>query len=112
MVVKNDYSRYFFNNLYDDEIITNKLADYQNNMYDPILRGKSWIQNNRIINGDITDIQVNSELNDRFGIPKNTYSIFLNINIVPYYSEKDFYFKYGYETPISTSQIMEDDKIF
>lgn len=112
MVAKNDYSRYFFNSLYDDELISNKIADYQNHMYDPILRGKSWIQNNRIINGDITDIQVNQELNLRYGMPMDTFSIFLNINIVPFYSEKEFYFRYGYEKPITTSQIMDDDKTF
>lgn len=112
MVVKDDYSRYFFSSLYDDELITNKLSSYQNHMYDPIIRGKAWIQNNRIINGDITDIQVNQDLNMRFGMPMNTYSIFLNINIVPFYSEKDFYYNYGYEKPIKISQIMKDDKVF
>lgn len=112
MVVKNDYTNYFFNNLYDEEIITNKLADYQNYMYDPILRGKAWIQHNQVINGDIVDIEINHDRNERFGMPENTYSIYLNINIVPFYSEKEFYFKYGYDTVITTKQIMEDDKIF
>lgn len=112
MVVKNNYCHYFFNSLYDDEIISNKLADYQNHMYDPILRGKSWIQNNCIINGGIKDIQVNQKLNKHFNMPLNTYSIFLNVNIIPIYSEKEFCFKYGYETLITSSQIIEDDKIF
>lgn len=112
MIETVDYSRYFYNDLYDENLITDKLQSYQNKMFDPIIKGKAWIQNNRIINGDITDIQINQDLNLRFGMPMNTYSIFLNINIVPYYSEKDFYFKYGYETPIKTSQIIEDDKCF
>lgn len=112
MAVSNDYSRYFFNNLYDEELITDKLSSLQNHMYDPIIRGKAWIQNNRVINGDILDIQVNQSLNLRFGMPMNTYSIFLNINIIPFYSEKEFYFKYGYEKPITITQIMEDDKTF
>ena len=112
MVVKNNYCYYFFNSLYDDDIISNKLADYQNHMYDPILRGKTWTQNNCIINGGIKDIQINQKLNRRFNMPTNTYSIFLNVNIIPIYSEKEFCFKYGYETPITSSQIIEDDKIF
>lgn len=112
MVVKNNYCHYFFNNLYDDEIISRKLADYQNHMYDPILRGKTWIQNNCVINGSIENIRINSKLNSRFHMPTNTYSISLNVNIIPIYSEKEFCFKYGYENPISSSQIIEDDKIF
>ena len=40
MVVKNDYDSYFFNNLYNDELIGDKLAAFQNRLYNPILKGK------------------------------------------------------------------------
>ena len=63
MVVKNDYDSYFFNNLYNDELIGGKLAAFQNRLYNPILKGKEWIQNNRIINGDIFDVKINQDLN-------------------------------------------------
>lgn len=112
MVTKNDYDSYFFNSLYNDDIITECLDDYQNHLYDPIMRGKEWIQDNQIINGDAKDIRINQDLNMRFQMSKNTYSLFLNMNIVPFYSEKDFFCKYGYGQPISSTNIITDGKIF
>lgn len=112
MVTKNDYDSYFFNSLYNDDLITELLDDYQNHLYDPIMRGKEWIQDNQIINGDAKDIRINQDLNMRFQMPKNAYSLFLNTNIVPFYSEKEFFYKYGYGQPIATTDIINDGKIF
>ena len=112
MVVKNDYDSYFFNNLYNDELIGDKLAAFQNRLYNPILKGKEWIQNNRIINGDIFDVKINQDLNMLYNLPLNSYSLQFNRNIVPFYSEKGFFDRYGYGSVISSVDIMNDCRIF
>lgn len=112
MIIKNDFDNYFFNGVYDDNIIGDSLSDYQRNLYEIILRDKNWIQNNRVINGDVYDIRMNQDLNARFNMPLHAYSIFLDINIIPFYSEREFFYKYGYGNPISTMDIINDEKIF
>lgn len=112
MIVKNDYDSYFFNNLYNDELIGDKLASFQNRLYNPILKGKEWIQNNRIINGDIFDVKINQDLNMLYKLPLNSYSLQFNRNIVPFYSEKGFFTRYGYGKVISSTDIMNDCRIF
>jgi hypothetical protein len=103
MVTKNDYDSYFFNNLYNDELIGDKLAAFQNRLYNNILSGKEWIQNNRIINGDLDDVKIDQALNKEFNMPEGTYSLHLNTNIIPFYSEKAFFDKHKYGEVISST---------
>ena len=112
MIEKNDYDSYFFNNLYNDELIGDKLAAFQNRLYNPILKGKEWIQNNRIINGDILDIKIRQDINMMYGLPLNSYSLQFNKNVVPFYSEKRFFDHYGYGSVISSIDILNDSGIF
>lgn len=112
MIKKNDFNRYFFNNLYDDKLIQEKQTDFQNRLYRTILDGKEWIQNNRIINGHIEYIEVNQDLNLKLGVPLNTYSLQLTENIIPFYSEKLFFEKYGFGNVISSLDILRDTSVF
>lgn len=107
-----DYENYFFNDLYDEELIATKINDWQNRDYRNIMMGKDDIQKIRVLNGDANDIVQNQDRNLQFGLPMNTYSIALRFNIIPYYSEKAFYDHYGYETLISSIDIMKDQTIF
>ena len=107
-----DYDRYFFNDLYDDELIRNKVHDWQTRLYSDILDGKAWYQNNRVINGDSFDFKVDDTLNLLHGFAVGTYSLSLTVSIVPFYSELEFFRKYGYGETISTMDIMKDNKVF
>ena len=112
LIQKYDYETYFFNDIYDDELIKDKTRTWQTHLYHDILKGKAWYQNNRIINGDITDFMIRPHINRRFGFPANTYSLYLNTNIIPFYSERAFYDKYGFETVITSMDIIKDNKLF
>lgn len=112
MVSKDDYELYFLNDSYDDEIITDATASFRNRLYYDILEGKRLIQDNKIINGDISDISINKDLNKKYDMPESSYSLWLNCDIVPFYSEKDFMDKYGYENVISSNDVLNDSSIF
>lgn len=112
MVEKNDFDSYFFNDLYDDSLIGEKLSDFQNRLYHNILNGKGFIQNNNIINGDTHNIKINQRLNLDYGFSMSTYSLHFKVNILPYYSERAFVTKYGYGKPISSNDIMKDSVVF
>lgn len=109
---KNDFDTYFFNDLYSDDLITNKFASFQNRLYHSILRGKGAIQHNKVLNGPITDIIMDETLNLAHGMPARSYSVHLNENIVPYYSEERFAHEYGYENPISLLTLLDDTVVF
>jgi len=112
LVKKNDYETYFLNNLYDDELITGKFAAIQNRIYNDILKGKEAIQNNKVINGHTCDIVLDEDLNFKYDVPPRSYSVQLRGRIIPYYSESEFAFKYGYGNVISSMDIMEDSTVF
>ena len=112
MVEKNDYLSYFLNDLYDDEIINAKFHGFQNRLYHSILKGKSTIQGNRIINGDVFDIKRNEGLNKKYGLPDKSCSLHLNFCLIPFYSQNEFIEKYGFETVFSSLNILTDDTIF
>ena len=112
MIEKHDYEKYFFNDLYDDKEIRDKITSLQTHLYNDILSGKAWFQNNKVINGDIYDLKINEELNRSLGLPANTYSLSLNVNIVPFYEELRFFEKYGYGKLISSMDIIKDKEIF
>lgn len=112
MIEKHDYEKYFFNDLYDDKEIRDKIMSLQTHLYNDILNGKEWLQNNKVINGDIYDLRINKELNLRFNLPSNTYSLSLNMNIIPSYLEKKFFEKYGYGSLISSMDIIKDNEVF
>lgn len=109
---KNDFDAYFFNDLYSDELITNKFASFQNRLYHSILRGKESIQQNKVLNGPVTDIIMDETLNLAHGMPARSYSLHINECIVPYYSEEMFAHKYGYEDAIPLLTLMDDTVVF
>lgn len=109
---KNDFDTYFFNDLYSDDLITNKFASFQNRLYHSILRGKAAIQHNKVLNGPVTDIIMDETLNLTHGMPARSYSVHLNESIVPYYSEERFAHEYGYEKPISLLTLLDDTVVF
>ena len=47
-----------------------------------------------------------------YNLPLNSYSLQFNRNIVPFYSEKGFFDRYGYGSVISSVDIMNDCRIF
>lgn len=112
MVQKNAFDVYFFNNLYDDKIIDEKTSSFLNRLYNTILPGKEGMQNNAIINGEIRNLTINEKLNKKFNMPSTTYSLHLNKNIIPFYSENNFFNKYGYENLFTSDDILNDHKVF
>ena len=112
MIEKNDYELYFLNNLYDDEIINEFISSFNNRLYYNILDGKKNIQQNIIKTGEMNQFEINSELNTKYSMPKDTYSIELEESIVPYYSEKKFLDKFGYNVPISSLDMLDDYEVF
>lgn len=109
---KNDYDTYFFNDLYDDVLITDKFASFQNRLYHDILRGKEAIQQNKVLNGPVTDIIMDETLNYSYGMPARSYSLHLNEKIVPYYSEETFGHVYGYDKPLPLLTLLDDIVVF
>lgn len=107
-----DNACYFFNDLYDDEIIHDKSEHWRSKLYHDVLEGKEWIQNNRVINGDVADVTIRPLLNDEYGVRHDSYSIPFRVNVVPFYSEKAFFDHYEYGTVITNDDIMKDNKTF
>lgn len=112
MVVKNDYDSYFYNNLYDDVLVSDAMDDFQHRLYSTILKGKEWLQNNDIYSGPLYDLSIDQDINMKYGMPMYAYSLRLRRNILPFYSEKKFFDQHGYGTPISSLEIMKDNAIF
>lgn len=107
-----DFIAYFLNDLYDDDIIERKYHDFQNRLYNGIMNGKGYIQNNRIINGNTAEIRINNVVNQRFRMPRGTYSLLLNFCLIPFYSHNKFMRKYGFEKVISSLSILNDITVF
>lgn len=112
MIEKDNYELYFLNDLYSDEVVSNSINTFRNRLYYDILLAKKALQNNRIQNGDIIDIVIDEKLNYKYGMPRGSYSLHLNFNLVPFYSEKEFLANYYYDKPLSSLLIRKDDKIF
>lgn len=112
MVNKNDYGLYFLNDLYDDEIIRNSSASFKSRLYNENLKNEKYSQNIQVKNGSLIDIDINRELNQKYDLPINSYSLHFNCNIIPYFSEKVFAEKYGYGSIITSVDIMNDKDVF
>ena len=112
MISDNALNTYFMNDLYDDRIIAESISTFRNRLYNDILKGKEYIQNNNIYSGPVKALKIDKDLNNQYGFSTDTYSIKISRNIIPFYSEKLFIENYGYGTRINTFDIMKDDKVF
>lgn len=107
-----DNTLYFLNDLYNDTVISDMIGEFRNRLFNDILVGKDNIQNSTITNGDVYDLDQDSNINLRYGMPEDSYRLHLNCNILPFYSENQFLKKYEYGTPISFDEIMQNNAIF
>lgn len=112
MITMNDYELYFLNNVYEDNIVNSCISEFKNQLYTINLDNKKNAQQNIITKGSLSDFKIDLSLNETYKMPFKSYSIVLPYSLAPYYSEKEFFKLYGYESPISSVDIMKNANVF
>lgn len=107
-----NHELYFLNNLYDDTIINDFIGTFRNRLYKDVLDSKKFIQQNKLMTGKLSSFEIDHDFNDKYGFPYESYSLTFSTEIIPYYSEKAFIDKYGYNKPITSIEIMKDTSVF
>ena len=110
--MSNDNTLYFLNDLYNDAIISGMISEFRNKLFNDILVGKGSVQNSDIVNGNTIDLNQNSDICISYGMPKDSYVLHLNCNLLPFYSENQFLKKYDYGKVLSFDDIMKDNSVF
>ena len=108
----NDKSLYFFNNQYNDVIISDAIHEYKNKLYHRSLDTQGSVANFSNLSIPFNQFRIRGEINSRYKLPNKAYSYIVNKNIIPYYNKKDFINKYGYRRAVSLSEICQDNQIF
>lgn len=111
MLKKSPYDLYFLSNLYDDDIIIRSVKEF-NNFYPLDLLGSEIHQNNHIFEGDTNEFEINREINYKYNVNPDAYSLKLCIDTIPWYSEASFIKKYSYGEKLSSFDIMNDIEVF
>ena len=103
---------YFFNNQYDDGVVWDQLTSNRNKNYYKCLEHQKILQDLKTQFYDVSEFQQNEAINYKLNIPMESYTLYIETSIIPYYTKKRFLDKYGYNMPITMNEIFANSRIF
>ena len=104
---------YYFNNLYDKDVITKMIKSFKNRLFLDACHEQSNFFHNLRLDGKLSDFNINIPINIEYNLPENTYTLIIDKSIVSWDRKRTYLEKYFAKKEfISLLDIMKNNKMF